>query len=288
MMKATNRSRRFWSIAGMPILFVLASIGTCRPVHAQTPVFDDEFTGSSLDTAKWFTETIAGKGQGTFRAEPVFFKPEGVTVGDHTLHISVERVQNVDPKTGVVYPLRTGRIQSKESFLYGKFEFRAKLPRGAGLWSAIWMRTPYGKPFNGEIDILEGHGSHPNLIQSTMHPWVNGVEPRHYCAWLLVQPKPDDPKFHQPNCERIDNTIHLASDLASDYHNYTVEWLPGKITWSLDGQPYYTVTDMVPQVPMTIVLSLTFSHNWDGGSPDTTQLPQSLDVKYVRVYPMAK
>ena len=287
-MKATNLSRSFWPIAGVSIMVILVSVGASCPARAQTPVFDDEFTGSSLDTSKWFAETIPGKGQGTFRAEPVFFRTEAVKVNDHTLSISVDRVPSTDPKTGIVYPLSAGRIQTRQSFLYGKFEVRAKLPRGAGLWPAIWMRTPYGQPFNGEIDILEGHGSHPNMIQSTLHPWVNGVEPRQYCSWLLVQPKPDDPKFHQPNCERIDNTIHLTSDLASDYHNYTVEWLPGKITWSLDGQPYYMVTEKVPQVPMTIVINLTFSHNWDGGSPDTTQLPQSLDVKYVRVYPMAK
>ena len=266
-------------------LLLLCIVLCCR-ANAQTMVFDDEFPGPHLDTSKWFTETIAGKGQGTFRAEPVFFKPEGVRVNNHLLKISVERVTNVDAKSGVVYPLRTGRVQSRQSFLYGRVEFRAKLPRGAGLWPALWMRTPYGQPFNGEIDILEGHGSHPNLIQSTMHPWMNGVEPRDYCSWLLVQPLPDDPRYHQPNCERVDNIIHLASDLAADFHTYAVDWLPDKITWSLDGHPYFVVTAMVPHTPMTIVMSLSFSHNWDGGSPETTQLPQSLDVQYVRVYSM--
>jgi beta-glucanase (GH16 family) len=254
---------------------------------AQTPVFDDEFNGSSLDKSKWFTEEFAGHGQGTFRAESVFYKAEGVTVNNNTLNITVERIPNQDDKTGVVLPLRTGRIQSKQSFLYGRFEFKAKLPRGAGLWPAIWMRTPYGQPFNGEIDILEGRGSHPNVIQSTLHPWVNGVEPRSYCAWLLVQSQPDDKVYHGTGCDRVDNKIHLSGDLASGYHIYTMEWVPGKITWFLDGQQYYQVTERVPSIPMTIVMNVSFSHNWDGGSPDTTPLPQSLSVKYVRVYPMA-
>ena len=265
----------------MLCLLVASSVLSAAQVPATS--FDDEFPGSSIDATKWIIESFPGRNQGTFRADAVFYKPEAIQVSDHTLHIAVEKIPNTDAKTGNAYPLRSGRLQTRQSFLYGKFEVRARLPRGAGIWPAIWMRTPYGVPFNGEIDIMEGHGSHPNVIQSTMHPWVNGVEPRQYCAWLLVQTTPDDPRYHQPGCDRFDNTIHLSSDLASGFHVYTVDWLPGSITWSLDGQPYYVVREKVPQVPMMIVLDVAFSHNWDGGSPETTQLPQSLDLSYVRV-----
>ena len=99
----------------------------------------------------------------------------------------------------------------------------------------------------------------------------------------MVQTTPDDAVYHKPGCDRLDSSIHLSSDLASDFHVFTVDWLPGSITWSLDGQPYYVVREKVPQVPMVIVLDVAFSHNWDGGSPETTQLPQSLDISYVRV-----
>jgi licheninase len=35
----------------------------------------------------------------------------------------------------------SGRLHSEGSgdFLYGRFEVRAKLPRGQGSWAAIWM-----------------------------------------------------------------------------------------------------------------------------------------------------
>ena len=257
-----------------------------QPVAAQAPAasFDDEFSGSSVDASKWMIESYPGHDQGTFRADAAFYKPEAIQVSDQQLHIKMEKVPSVDAKTGNAYPLRSGRMQTKQSFLFGKFEFRAKLPRGAGLWPAIWMRTPYGAPFDGEIDILEGRGSHPNVIQSTMHPWINGVEPRQYCAWLMIEATPDDAVYHKPGCDRLDQAIHLNSDLAADFHVYTIDWLPGSITWSLDGQPYYVVRDKVPQVPMTVVLSMAFSHNWDGGSPATTPLPQSLDLSYVRIH----
>ena len=271
--------------AGTRITMLCLLLAFLLPAIAQAPTssFDDEFPGASIDTNKWLVESFPGHNQGTFRADAAFYKPEAVQVGNHTLRILVEKIPNVDVKTGNAYSLRSGRIQTRQSFLYGSFEFRAKLPRGAGIWPAIWMRTPYGVPFDGEIDILEGRGSHPNVIQSTMHPWVNGVEPRQYCAWLLVQTAPDDAVYHKPDCARLDNVVHLSSDLASGFHIYTMDWLPDSITWSLDRQPYYVVREKVPRVPMTIVLDVAFSHNWDGGSPDTTSLPQSLDLSYVRM-----
>ncbi len=283
--KTQRSGGHFFGGRSLAVAMLFLSFGLARVAAAQSNlIFDDEFPGHSLDTSKWMIETLPGHGQGTFRAESVFYKPEAISVDDHTLRIKTERIPSTDPKTGYVFPLRTGRIQTHQAFLFGKFEFRAKLPRGAGLWPAIWLRTPYGQPFNGEIDVFEGFGSHPNVIQSTLHTWSNGAETHQYCAWLMVQPTPDAQKFHLPNCTRVDQTIHLPSDLASDYHVYTMEWQPNQVTWSIDGQVYFQVQKEIPQVPMTIVLNTAFAHNWDGGSPDTTILPQSFDIKYVRVY----
>jgi beta-glucanase (GH16 family) len=40
-----------------------------------------------------------------------------------------------------VQPILRARIHSrgKGDFLYGRFEARAKVPRGKGTWPAIWM-----------------------------------------------------------------------------------------------------------------------------------------------------
>jgi beta-glucanase (GH16 family) len=162
-------------------------------------------------------------------------------------------------------------------------QFRARLPHGRGLWPALWLRTPPQLPLDGEIDVIEGYGSHPNLVQSTLHPWTNGKEPRQYCAWLLVQPHPDSPRFHRPDCQRIERAISLPRDLAADFHVYAVDWTSSAVTWSLDGLPYFSVRGNVPQMPMVIIIQLPVSAHWDG-LPDETMDTQSLDVDYVRVY----
>ncbi len=264
-------------------LFVLLCLTPTMRAQ-QAPVFEDDFSGSKLDSKKWDVQTYAGHNQGTFRADPDFYNPDAVSISNHTLQILTERFPITDPKSGVAYPLRSGRIQTKQAFLYGKFVIRAKLPSGAGMWPALWLRTPFGQPFNGEIDIAEGHGSHPNVVQSTLHHWNDGKEQYQDCSWLVTTPQPSkDNKFRAGNCKRIDN-IPFSSDLASAFHTYTLEWLPTRVTWFLDGQKYFEVTNNIPQTPMVIVISQGFSHNWDGGSPDTAQLPQSLQVNFVRVY----
>jgi beta-glucanase (GH16 family) len=128
-----------------------------------------------------------------------YYTPDSVSFSGGILHITASQQSTVDPKTRLRLQYTSARIQSKQVFLYGHFEFKARLPRGRGLWPALWLRTPPGQPFDGEIDVLEGYGSHPNMIQSTLHPWINGVEPRQYAAWLFVQPKPDSPRFHRPD-----------------------------------------------------------------------------------------
>ena len=55
----------------------------------------------------------------------------------------------------------------------GKIEVRAKLPKGVGLWPAIWMLginwKVVGWPQTGEIDIMEHVGFEPDSIFGTVH-----------------------------------------------------------------------------------------------------------------------
>src|SRR3546814_6118470 len=72
-------------------------------------------------------------------------------------------------------PFSSAKIVSRENgnWLYGRFEIRAKLPRGIGTWPAIWMLPTdwkYGGwPTSGEIDIMEHVGYDPGEIHGTIH-----------------------------------------------------------------------------------------------------------------------
>jgi beta-glucanase (GH16 family) len=254
---------------------------------ASEPELEDDFLGDTLDVGRWLIERRAGNDQGTPRAELQYYSPDAVRVSNGNLHIVVSRATTHDPRTGATLRYTAGRIQTRRTFLYGRFEFRARLPKGRGLWPALWLRTPPDLPLNGEIDVLEGYGSHPNLIQSTLHPWANGREARQYCAWLLVRPNPDSPRFHRSDCERVEDKIHLSDDLSAGFHVYAIDWSPKRVTWFLDGVPYFSISEEIPHEPMVIVLELAVSGHWDG-DPAGTTLPQSLDVAYVRVTPSAE
>jgi beta-glucanase (GH16 family) len=251
---------------------------------SQKVIFEDEFNGSQVDKTTWIVEQRAGNDQGTARAELQYYTPDAVTQTNGVLHITAERKRTADRRTGVTLDYISGRMQTRRTFLYGRFEFRAKLPRGRGLWPGLWLRTPPVQPLDGEIDVIEGYGSHLNIVQSTLHPWVNGKEPRQYCAWLIVQPEPDSPRFHRPDCERLDRSMSLPRDLASDFHVYVVEWFPDHITWELDGTSYFTVKERIPRKPMVIIVQNPLSAHWDGKPDKTTEFPQALDIDYVRVF----
>jgi beta-glucanase (GH16 family) len=70
-------------------------------------------------------------------------------------------------------PFTSARMTTKASWLYGKFEIRARLPKGKHLWPAIWMMprfSTYGDwPRSGEMDIMEYRGQRPNQLIGTIH-----------------------------------------------------------------------------------------------------------------------
>jgi len=67
----------------------------------------------------------------------------------------------------------SARIKTKNSWKYGRFEMRAKLPQGRGTWCALWALPTdwtYGPwPYSGEIDILEHVGFNEGDIVGSVH-----------------------------------------------------------------------------------------------------------------------
>jgi len=69
----------------------------------------------------------------------------------------------------------SGSLTTKNlaEWTYGKIEVKAKLPKGVGLWPAIWMlgvnQAEVGWPKCGEIDIMEHLGFEKDSIFGTIH-----------------------------------------------------------------------------------------------------------------------
>jgi beta-glucanase (GH16 family) len=109
----------------------------------------------------------------------------------------------------------------------------AKLPKGKGIWPAIWMLPTdetYGTwPRSGEIDIMESRGDPPqdckagfglDSFGSTMH-WG--------AAWDNTYNNPGG-QYTQPD----------STTLGDDYHLYELEWTATEAITKIDGTTVMT------------------------------------------------
>lgn len=170
----------------------------------------------------------------------------------------------------------SARILTRDLFEQenGLFEARIRLPIGQGIWPAFWMLganyDEVGWPDAGEIDIMEYRGQDPSLIFASLHgPGYSGGNP-------------------------ITTSLRLEGDASfnDDFHVFAVEWDPGRITWSLDGQVFQIVTSSqvvgrgpwVFDHPFFLILNVAVGGTFVGDPDETTVFPQRMEVDYVRVY----
>ena len=156
---------------------------------------------------------------------------------------------------------------------YGKMEVSAKLPKGKGMWPAIWMLgkniDDIGWPKCGEIDIMEAVGFEKDTIYGTVHTEAYN---------------------HVKGTEK-GGSVFIADPYAK-FHTYSVEWTPEKINFLLDGKVYQQFenenksTDEWPfDQPFFLKLNIAVGGTWGGlQGIDDDIFPQRMVVDYVRVY----
>ncbi|PZD79421.1 family 16 glycosylhydrolase [Mesonia sp. K7] len=167
----------------------------------------------------------------------------------------------------------SGSINTFKKFhiQYGKIEVRAKLPKGNGIWAAIWMMSidleTLGWPNAGEIDIMEYVGKEPNTIHSTVHyPWEN------FLGYASKGGKID------------------LENLTEDFHTYTIVWDAEKIDFMVDSNSYFSFNlaeiseENHPfRRPFYLIINLALGGNWPG-KIDKSIFPQEFIIDYVKVY----
>jgi beta-glucanase (GH16 family) len=166
----------------------------------------------------------------------------------------------------------SARINTAGKFTqtYGRFEARMKMPRGKGIWPAFWMlgadiNTGNPWPGSGEIDVMEFLGHQTNTVYGTIHgPGYSGAGGKSHA-------------YNGPN-------------FADGFHNFAVDWRPGEIVWSVDGNVYArnTPTDLngnpwVFNKPFFIIINLAVGGEWPGYPDASTTFPQQLVIDWVRV-----
>ena len=139
-----------------------------------TLIWNDEFDyEGSPDTVKWHHQTIAPNNGSWWNGELQHYtdRSENSYVNNGTLKIKAKKEQYEVDNSSKSYT--SARLNSKFSFRYGRIDVRAKLPKGAGTWPAIWtlganineIGNYFGDQFGnvgwpacGEIDIMEQNG----------------------------------------------------------------------------------------------------------------------------------
>ncbi len=263
-------------------------IFTLMREHQQTPfimqqntageewalVWSDEFEGVALDTSKW-TYDIGNWGWGNFELEYYTAdRQENARLEDGNLIIEAR-------KNDMGFPWTSARLttRGKVSFLYGKIELRAIVPREKGNWAAGWtLGDDYVDekdwPYCGEIDILESVGyevdneSGDGIAHATVHT----------------------PAYYFKINNQISSTREVK-DIADEFHTYAVEWYKDRILGFVDGEQYYLYDKNADEKewpfdkPQNIILNLAMGGGWGGAQGmDTTVTSQKFILDYVRVY----
>ncbi|WP_088324369.1 family 16 glycosylhydrolase [Polaribacter tangerinus] len=169
----------------------------------------------------------------------------------------------------------SGRLttKNKAAWKYGKIEVSAKLPKGRGMWPAIWMlgenKNKVGWPASGEIDIMEHVGFNNDSIFGTVHTKAfNHMKNTQQGKSIFID---------QPN-----DTFHI----------FGLEWTPEKMDFLLDGVVYNTFVNQhktSAEWPFDqkfyLILNVAVGGMLGGREGiDDTIFPQRMEVDYVRVF----
>lgn len=237
---------------------------------AATPILAERFNASDF-TARW--TLIEHPAIANPNDELQAYQADAVTVGPQGLRLTAKRQAG---------GYASGRIASKALFRYGCFDIAARMPAGRGLWPAVWLRTPYDQPIDGEIDIMEGFGSHPGLFQGTLHRWTAGVHHGFVCTRIgdlsLSAFGFSGACQWQPRW--------WSADFTSGVHHYGLIWTPLAVTWLIDSTPFYTIRDDIPADAMAVQLNLAVGGSFDGDPDGGTKFPAEMAVQSVTVWPL--
>lgn len=173
-------------------------------------------------------------------------------------------------ENGKIY---SGRVYAKvhEGWQYGYFEASIKLPKGRGTWPAFWMMPVNFRswPADGEIDIMEEVGYHPNYVSSSLHANAhvhsNGTQ-----------------VTHEMLCEGAED----------GFHTYAMLWTAQNITTYVDGRLQLSYDnrglgrdDWPYENPFYVIFNLAWGGNWGGSQGvDERALPATMEVEYIRVF----
>lgn len=249
--------------------FFIDDAGTTSPENypGYDLVWSDEFDGD-INPDNW-THEIGGNGWGNNELQYYTDNPSNSFTALGYLVIEARE----EPFQGNEYTSARMITAGKQEFQYGRIDIRARLPKGRGIWPALWMLGSNfwddGWPSCGEIDIMELIGHQPSIIYGTAHYGAN-------------------PALH----DFKGNSSFLAGeDYTDEFHVFSIIWAENSIKWFRDGIEFFalTPTDLDGanwpfNQEFFFIFNIAVGGNWPGNPDETTAFPQRMIVDYIRVF----
>jgi beta-glucanase (GH16 family) len=245
------------------------------------PDFSDEFSGTTLGAA--WSNRLQGYSAASKR-KCSKASPDAVRVGGGTVQISVLKDRSRAVKCrydGQKYSYRlNGSIGTAgtQSFTYGYAAARIKFQPRAGQHASFWLQPQTSTAAEGsakdtgaEIDAIEwfGNDQPKGGLTSFVYHYPNNGKPG-------VTPKKVG--------GYISNPSRYGSGWASRYHVFSVEWTPRAYVFRIDGKQSYRITQGISGQPEFLILSLLSSDYELKHLGSERNLPQHMNVDWVRYW----
>lgn len=250
MTRFSRHARRTTLGACVGLLALVLTTTACSSgpdIHPDAPgtwhqVFEDDFTGNTLDTAKWATcydwNDNGCTNVGNHESE--WYLPTQVSVSGGALTLSATRKATMG-SDGTAYPWTSGMISTGRdswngtphfTFTRGYVAAAIDIPPQSGMFPAFWL-MPASRTAPPELDVAEFYGT-PKQVQMTVH-WASPTGSDVFRAG-----------------------DYGPANFAAGYHVFALDWEADSLTWFVDGVPRYWVTDRtkIPDVPMEVLLDL--------------------------------
>jgi hypothetical protein len=146
----------------------------------------------------------------------------------------------------------TGGMAWREGQRFGKWEMRAKFPKGDNQYHPVLILWPtdHDWPEGGEVDFAETTSASDDV------------------SFFLHYSSSNQQKYAK-------KTIDITQ-----WHNYAVEWVDGRITGYIDGAKWFESTSDETMPPGEMQATIQLDYFPDGGSPQPTEMY----VDYMRIY----
>jgi beta-glucanase (GH16 family) len=231
--------------------------------------WSDEFNGTQIDLSNWKYD-VGGSGWGNQESQ---YYTDGKNSFLQNGKLVIEARE--EAASGKKYTSSRMITKGKREFMFGRVDIRAKLPKGQGIWPALWMLganiDKVSWPACGEIDIMELLGHDPKTSYGTIHWGAQGSGKSQTAQGVY----------------KLTN----GKTFSDEFHVFSLDWEKDKLAILVDDKVIFSTTaaklgaaNYLYNNPNFFILNVAVGGLWPGYPDATTVFPQRMEVDFIRVF----